>query len=310
MKNVKADLSKHLSRPSQRIADGRVAPTAWILALVLFPLCAGAQEWGPRSVPEDLTSPPADAERTASGLVTKVLAPGTQGIHPDTNDLVAVHFIGWTAAGHEFQTTVGQEKPAVFDLQQVFPGWAEAMQLMVPGEIRRLWIPQRLGPPNPSSGPRGDAVFDVQLIMIKYIPNPPAELGKPPADAERTASGAYTRRIETGWGDRLPAEDAAVLVHYTGWTTDGKTFDSSITRDRPTVFPLGKVMVPFAEALRLMVVGEKRQVWIPGNLAAGNWIGSPKGMLIFEVKMVDILPEGSLGRKRPDEIEPINAGNS
>ncbi|MCP3961737.1 MAG: peptidylprolyl isomerase [bacterium] len=274
---------------------------------------AGAQQWEQwkaRSVPEDLAAPPADAERSASGLAWKVLTPGTGDKPADANDRVAVHFTGWTAAGVEFQTTVGQEKPAVFKLQEVFPGWREAMQLMVIGEERRLWIPERLGPPNPKSGRRGDAVFDVRMVAIQRIPNPPTELGKPPEDAERTLSGAFTRRIETGWGDEYPADDAAVLVHYTGWTTDGKTFDSSIRRNRPTAFPLGKVMPPFAEALRMMVIGETRQVWIPGNLAAGNWPGSPQGMLIFELKLMDILPEGSLGKALPPEAQKIKPGSA
>ena len=280
-------------RGPRKGTNGGLPAFAAVLAL-LWAAAAGGQQRP--AVPDDVAAPPADAERTASGLASKVLTPGTGDVHPDGNDLVAVHFTGWTPQGVEFQTTFGQEKPAVFNLQDVFPGWIEAMQLMVAGEKRRLWIPARLGPQNPKTGPKGDSVFDVEMMAVRHVPNPPAELRRPPAEAERTASGATTRRVETGWGDEFPAPDSAVLMHYTGWTIDGKTFDSSVIRGRPTAFPLDKVMTPFAEAVQRMVVGEKRQVWIPGNLAAGNWPGSPQGMLIFELQLVQILPEGSFQR--------------
>ncbi len=265
---------------------------------------------GKPTVPEDVAAAPADAERSASGLAWTVLTEGTGTKRPDKNDRVAVHFTGWTAAGTEFQTSYGQEKPAVFEIQSVFPGWAEAMQLMVEGEKRRFWIPERLGPKNPKSGPTGDVVFDVELIAIQRIANPPESLAKPPEDAERTASGAYSRRLETGWGDEFPGFESAVLLHYTGWTTDGKTFDSTTVRGRPTAFPLGKVMEPFADAVRLMVVGEKRQVWIPGNLAAGNWPGTPEGMLIFELQLVDILPDGAFQSGAIPKDELVKEGNA
>ena len=279
--------------------------TSTLVAVATLFLVGGVSAQQRPTVPEDVAAAPADAERTPSGLASKLLAAGSGDVHPDANDMVAVHFTGWTPQGAEFQTTFGQEKPAVFNLQQVFPGWVEAMQMMVAGEKRRFWIPARLGPQNPKSGPRGDSVFDVELLAVRSIPNPPKELRKPPADGERTESGATTRRIETGWGEEFPGPDSGVLMHYTGWTTDGKTFDSTVTRSRPTAFPLDKVMAPFAEAVQKMVVGEKRQVWIPGNLAAGNWPGSPQGMLIFELQLMQILPEGSFARGELPEREPI-----
>ena len=273
---------------------GRFSVICFVCLVVAVGFTANAQT--PYPVPEDVASPPEDAEVTASGLASKVLTEGAGKKHPDDNDHVAVHFVGWTKYGAEFQNSYGQEKPAVFNLEVVFPGWREAMKLMVHGEKRRFWIPERLGPPNPKSGPTGDATFDVEMIAIRHMPNPPSDLTGPPADAQRTPSGGFTRRLETGWGEEFPPAEGAVLLQYTGWTTDGKTFDSTLTRNRPTAFALDKVMAPFAEAIQLMVVGEKRHVWIPGKLAAGNWLGSPKGMLIFEVELVDILPPGALQR--------------
>ncbi len=291
----------------------RLTLVSLTLAGLTLSLAPGAFAQGKPQVPEDVGAPPADAEKSASGLSWKVLAEGAGTRFADKNDRVAVHFTGWTAAGAEFQSSYGQEKPAVFEIQSVFPGWAEAMQLMVEGEKRRFWIPGKLGPKNPKSGPSGDVVFDVELVAIQKIANPPESLAKPPADAERTLSGGFSKRLETGWGEEHPGPDRAVLLHYTGWTTDGKTFDSTTVRGRPTAFPLSKVMEPFSDAVQLMVVGEKRQVWIPGNLAAGNWPGAPQGMLIFELQLMDILPEGALksGEIPRDELTKGNtAGNA
>ena len=59
-------------------------------------------------------------------------------------------------------------------------------------------------------------------------------------------------------------------MHYTGWTTDGKMFDSSVARGEPATFPLNGVIPGWTEGVQLMVVGEKTRFWIPGNLAYDN----------------------------------------
>ena len=81
-----------------------------------------------------------------------------------------------------------------------------------------------------------------------------------------------------------------VTVHYTGWTTDGRMFDSSVTRNEPATFPLGRVIKGWTEGVQLMVVGEKRRFWIPGSLAYDNSTrpGVPKGMLVFDVELLAI----------------------
>jgi len=81
-----------------------------------------------------------------------------------------------------------------------------------------------------------------------------------------------------------------VTVHYTGWTTDGKMFDSSVVRGEPSTFPLDKVIKGWTEGVQMMVVGEKRRFWIPANLAYGDnpRPGAPKGMLVFDVELLSI----------------------
>ena len=95
-----------------------------------------------------------------------------------------------------------------------------------------------------------------QTTTIKVIP-PPADVAAPPADAKKTASGLASKVIKPGTGKTHPAADDLVTVHYTGWTTDGKMFDSSVSRGKPATFPLDRVIAGWTEGVQLMVAGRK-----------------------------------------------------
>ncbi|NIT97388.1 MAG: peptidylprolyl isomerase, partial [Actinobacteria bacterium] len=250
---------------------------------------AEAGEDGQIPAPDDVAAPPSDAERTESGLASKVLEPG-DGPSPDANDRVTVHYTGWTTDGEMFDSSVTRGRPATFPLDGVIAGWTEGLQLMKTGEKRRFWIPQDLAYHGRPGAPAGMLVFDVELINVSDVPNPPPppppaevpeDVAGPPADAERTDSGLASKVLEPGTGTEHPTPQSRVQVHYTGWTTDGKMFDSSITRGRPATFPLNRVIAGWTEGLQLMVEGEKRRFWIPADLAYGDnpRPGAPSGML-------------------------------
>ena len=86
-----------------------------------------------------------------------------------------------------------------------------------------------------------------------------------------------------------PTATSQVEVHYSGWTTDGQMFDSSVMRGSPATFPLNRVIPGWTEGVQLMVVGEKRRFWIPVELAYGGRPGAPAGMLVFDVELLEIL---------------------
>ncbi|HEX3702299.1 MAG TPA: FKBP-type peptidyl-prolyl cis-trans isomerase, partial [Vicinamibacterales bacterium] len=69
----------------------------------------------------------------------------------------------------------------------------------------------------------------------KTVP-PPADVAAPPADAVKTASGLVTKVVTPATGADHPTKEDLVTVEYTGWTTDGKMFDSSIARGKPSTF--------------------------------------------------------------------------
>lgn len=131
------------------------------------------------------------------------------------------------------------------------------------------------------------------------LPAPP-DVAAPPADALKTPSGLASKVLRVGLGEVKPTLKSTVTVHYTGWTTDGKMFDSSVVRGEPITAPLLRAdgrqqfIDGWMEALQLMRAGEKRRFWIPGNLAYDNIPNvpgrppSPKGMLVFEMELLQI----------------------
>jgi len=156
---------------------------------------------------------------------------------------------------------------------------------MVPGEKRRLWIPESLAYKGQEGRPKGMLVFDIQLISM---PNrPPADVKAPPPDAKKTPSGLAYKVLHEGSGGRHPKSSSTVTVHYTGWTTDGKMFDSSVVRGQPASFQVTGVIPGWTEGLQLMVEGQKTRFWIPEKLAYKGQ-SPPYGMLVFDVELIKI----------------------
>jgi FKBP-type peptidyl-prolyl cis-trans isomerase FklB len=106
-----------------------------------------------------------------------------------------------------------------------------------------------------------------------------------------TASGLEYKVIKSGTGES-PKPDDKVKVHYHGTLIDGTVFDSSVQRGEPIVFPVGAVIPGWVEALQLMKVGDKWQLFIPAKLAYGEQSPTPaippNSVLIFEVELLGI----------------------
>lgn len=106
---------------------------------------------------------------TASGLQYQVVTQG-KGAKPAATDTVKVHYTGTLLDGTKFDSSVDRGQPAEFALNQVIPGWTEALQLMPVGSKYTLWIPSDLaygdrGTPGPI-GPNSTLKFEVELLEI------------------------------------------------------------------------------------------------------------------------------------------------
>jgi FKBP-type peptidyl-prolyl cis-trans isomerase len=106
---------------------------------------------------------------TASGLQYSVLTKGN-GPKPAATDVVKVNYKGTLVDGKEFDSSYKRGQPAEFQVNQVIPGWSEALQLMNVGSKYKLVIPPQLGygdrGAGPDIGPNAVLVFEVELLEI------------------------------------------------------------------------------------------------------------------------------------------------
>jgi len=253
-----------------------------LLIALLFAAAATIAKPAP---PSDLTAPPADAQRAADGLITKQLAAGTSSEHPAANDYVHIHYAVWKGSdGSVVDFTRGGV--SFVEMSKLLPGMREMFEQMTPGEKRRAWIPSSLGGGKIAEGET--FVVDAELVDIVHPPSAPADVAAPPADATTMPSGLAYQVLRPGTGTVHPKKRGTVVVHYSGWTTDGQMFDSSVMRDEPAEFALTGVIPGWTEGLQLMTEGEKTRFWIPQKLAYKGEAGKPKGMLVFDIELIKI----------------------
>lgn len=252
------------------------------------------------AAPENLTKPPADATKTASGLAYKVTQPGTGTEKPRPWDQVTVHYTAWSSEGKMIDSTTIRKRPRPMQLFREPKSWQEALTLMVKGQKNRVWIPENLLEKKGSAA-AGSAIVDFELIEIKKMNQPPKvpkDVAAPPATAQKTQNGVHYKVMKKGTGTVKPTAEKTVKVHYTGWTTDGNMFDSSVVRGQPAQFPLRGVIPGWTEGVQVMVVGETTRFWIPEEMAYKGKPNRPQGMLVFDIELLEIL-DGPPPRPKP-----------
>jgi FKBP-type peptidyl-prolyl cis-trans isomerase FklB len=122
-----------------------------------------------------------------------------------------------------------------------------------------------------------------------------------------TPSGLQYKVIKSGSG-ATPGPTDEVTAHYKGTLLDGKVFDSSYDRGQPIHLRADKVIKGWSEAMQMMKVGDKWQLFIPSELAygeggAGSTIG-PNAVLVFDVELLDV-KKGGAGN--PLQLQPLNS---
>ena len=246
-----------------------------------------------------------DSGTTAKGVVYKVLASGKGGAKPAATDVVRVNYTGWTTDGRMFDSSVIKGEPAEFSLGGVIVGWTDGIPVMSVGDKVRFWIPDELAYKGSPGKPQGMLVFDVELLEIKPPPAveaadhhgqhdaapeqpAPADVAAPPADAKKSPRGVSYKILKPIKGAAHPVATDTVKVHYTGWTTDGKLFDTSRKgAQQPIEFSLGRVIAGWIDGIPMIGVGETARLWIPQELAYPTG-GGPQGMLVFDVELLEI----------------------
>jgi len=256
------------------------------------------------SPPVDLKTPPADATKTASGLVYKKLVANPSGDTPRRNDIVMVNYTGWNVStGETFYSNEPHGEPMPLNLANAAPGFVEAMQLLHKGETAALWMPAAIGYKGKPPGTPEARVYEVEVVDIKRAPETPPDLAKPPDAAQTTRSGIKYEVVRPGTGKDKARSFDYPTASFTGWDSDGKMFDTTeMGRKKPTRSRLDKLAQPFIDVAENMVEGERVRFWVPSDkmtIAGKAEPGLPAGTLCYELELQKLEP----GAETPPDVK-------
>ncbi|HEV2973298.1 MAG TPA: FKBP-type peptidyl-prolyl cis-trans isomerase [Pirellulales bacterium] len=256
----------------------------WILgfAIALSTIAGVTKAQQPqRSGPADTAAPSGGADSTApkTGKERSSYAVGidigrglkAQGLEVDANSLVR----GLTDA-------LGGSKPMLSDKELA----AAMADLQKTATARAQEMMTRLAERNKKDG---DAFLadNKKKEGVKTLP-----------------SGLQYKVVKEGNG-ATPRKTDIVTTHYRGTFLDGTEFDSSYRRNEPAKFPVNRVIKGWTEALQLMKVGDKWQLFIPSDLAYGEQgMGQdipPNATLIFDIELLDVKPAAANGETLPGQ---------
>lgn len=273
------------SRPTGR-AEARVAASA-------TPPGAATKPAQSSSAPVDVAAPPPEALRDPKGVASKVLNPGSGTVHPGDNDCVRLRYTSWKRDGSLHSGSERDAPPITQCLQRAMPGLVVALEQMVAGEARRVWLPGSLtyrSTDDNAAAPNDDLTLDVTLLEVLKAPELPPDLDAPPRGARRTPSGLVLRVLTPGSGARHALPNERMTVRLTAWTSKGVLFESTELAGQPAQVTRADVVPGVGEGLSLMQVGEKARLWLPAALAFGAQPrrGRPAGNMVYDVELVAI----------------------
>ena len=260
---------------------------ALILAGVLS---AAAHAVAPLPAPKPLLAPPANATETASGMAYVVLKAGADPNRTVRGEFIQYRADVWSADGIT-RANSRESGPVIRSVRRLAaeqPGLARAILTTPVGETRRWWIAADRLLPGYAGMPALPHVIDLTVLGEKSPVQTPDQL-TPPADALRTSSGLAYKILKKGAGGERPSRSSTVVIDYSGWDSQGRLFDSSVTRGERASLPLQHLIPGWQEGVPLMARGDSFRFWIPGHLAYDTQPGnsSPKGMLVFDITLYD-----------------------
>ena len=200
-----------------------------------------------------------------------------------------VHYTGWLTTGEIFDSSVLRNEPIQFGLNRLIKGWQQGLPGMKVGGVRRLKIPPELAYGDVEKGKipaNSTLVFEIELLALEnkpMLPDLKAKEWKKLGD-----KGLEIWDVKEGEGEAVKP-GAKVTVHYTGWLTNGKEFDSSIG-GQPATFGLNQVIAGWTQGIPGMKPGGIRRLKIPSELGYGKrGAGTdipPDSTLVFEVQLI------------------------
>lgn len=240
-----------------------------------------------------------DTLKTKSGVQYIIVKANKTGEQAVAGTLADFHYAGYFRDGKTFDNSFDRNQPLSIKIGQgqLMPGWDEGVSMLRNGEKAKLIIPSALalgekGYP-PLIPPNTDLIMDIEMLNVKVIV-PPALFDIKGLEEKVTSTGLKYYEVKKAGSAVKAVAGKSVKVHYSGYLTDGKMFDSSVERGEPIEFPLGqgRVIPGWDEGIAMMSVGDKLRLVIPYTLAYGEQGRPPmipaKADLIFDVELIDV----------------------
>lgn len=236
--------------------------------------------------------------KICEGIEYKVTAKGN-GPQAKNGDGVKVLYKGMLTNDTVFDASDRHNnEPFLFHLgkHEVIAGWDSVLLRAHAGDKIRMTLDPKYGYGARANGmipANSTLIFEIEVLDVMPAPVPWDAKGK---DTITTASGMKVIFFETHKDSAMPKAGQKVSVHYSGYMLNGKMFDSSVERNTPFVFTLGRgqVIKGWDEGVALLHKGDKAKFIIPaslayGNRGAGNGLIPPGATLMFDVQLVDIV---------------------
>ncbi len=244
-------------------------------------------------------------EKTSSGLKYRILEEG-DGKRPANGDLLAIHYIAKLKEdGYIIDNTYERDEPLTFRIGKghVIKGWEEGIPLMSQGGKAEFIIPPELAYGDRSFDKipsNSTIVFEIELLDITK----PKDTFEPdPEVYESTPDGVKYYVKESGDGKRVE-DGSLVRVKYRGYFEDGEEFDRSDGEHFEFLVGEGMVIKGWDLVFRYLREGDKATLWIPFELAYGEYgRGSipPNTNIMFDIEILEV--------KKPIQPEPFNTTN-
>lgn len=238
------------------------------------------------------------AKKTKEGIVYYPLKKGT-GEKAKIGDNAYIHYTGYLSDSSIFDSSLKNAEPVRVTVggRHIVKGWSLALQQMNQGSKYRFIIPYHLAYGEKGYKniipPKSNLIMDI--AMQKIVPE--IEVKKWNAkqrDTLKTESGLKYIIFEKGKGSTIK-DSCVVELHYSGYFTNGKLFDSSVKRQTPIKIPIGisAIIEGWDKAIKLMRKGAEYQFFIPSKLAYGkegipNQV-PPDADLIFDIQIIDVI---------------------
>lgn len=250
------------------------------------------------AIPDNVGKPPDNAVKLPSGTKFVSVRPGTSKDKLRPFDNVTFNYTAWDADGRMIDSTETRKHAVTTPPYKQSAAMTEMLTALTAGERGRFWVDAEKmtsgGAPLPG-GQKGVLCYELDIAQVVKAehepPLPPPDVAKPPDGVKKSPKGVFYRVLKPGSGKdpRHPGPTDTVKVHYTGWTTDGRMFDSSMLRGEPAMFNLQSVVAGWTDGIPMMTVGDRVRFWIPEALAYKGAPGKPQGMLVFDVELLEIV---------------------